>query len=91
MGEYRDLYLKSDVLLSADVFEKFRKTCMQYYKLDPCHYFTSPRLSWDAILKMADIKLELIIDVKGFSSMKRVCVVKCLTQPIVMARQTINT
>ena len=49
MGEYHDLYLKSDVLLLADMFEGFRKTCLQYYKLDPCHYFTSPGLSWDAI------------------------------------------
>ena len=45
MGEYHDLYLKSDILLLADVFENFRKTCMQYYKLDPCHYFTSLGLS----------------------------------------------
>ena len=45
MGEYHDLYLKSDVLLLADAFESFRKTCLQYYKLDPCHYFTSPGLS----------------------------------------------
>ena len=41
MGEYHDLYLKSDILLLADVFENFRKTCLEYYKLDPCHYFTS--------------------------------------------------
>ena len=46
MGEYHDLYLVSDVLLLTDVFENFRKTCMQCYKLDPCHYFTSPGLSW---------------------------------------------
>ena len=57
MGEYHDLYLKSDILLLADVFENFRKTCLEYYKLDPCHYFTSPGLSWDAMLKMTNIKL----------------------------------
>ena len=57
MGEYHDLYLKSDMLLLADVSENFRKTCLQYYKLDPCHYFTSPGLSWDAMLKMTNINL----------------------------------
>ena len=55
MGEYHDLYLGSDVLLLTDVFESFRKTCLQSYKLDPCHYFTSPGLSWDAMLKMTNI------------------------------------
>ena len=58
--------MKLDVLLLADVFENFRRTCMQYYKLDPCHYFTSPGLSWDAMFKMTDIELELIIDVDMF-------------------------
>ena len=55
MGEYHVLHLKSDILLLADVFENFRKTCLLYYKLDPCHYFTSPGLSRDAMLKMTDI------------------------------------
>ena len=45
MGEYHDLYPVSDMLLLTDVSENFRKTCMQYYKLDPCHYLTSPSLS----------------------------------------------
>ena len=45
MGEYHDLYLLSDVLLLADVFEYFGKTVLQYYKLDPAHYFTSPGMS----------------------------------------------
>ena len=45
MGEYHDLYLNSDVLLPFDVFESFRRTCLQYYKSDPCHYFTSLGLS----------------------------------------------
>ena len=66
MGEYHDLCLKSDMLLLADVFESFRKTCLQYYKLDPCHYFTSPGLSWDTMLKMTNFKLELMTDVDMF-------------------------
>ena len=45
MGDYHDYYLASDVVLLSDVFENFRKTCLEYYKLDPCHYFTSPGLS----------------------------------------------
>ena len=71
MGEYHDLYLKSDILLLADVFENFRKTCHQYFKLDPCHYFTSPGLSWDAMLKMTGIKLELMTDVDMFQSIEK--------------------
>ena len=71
MGEYHDLYLKSDILLLADVFENFRKTCLQYYKLDPCHYFTSPGLSWDAMLKMTNIKLELMTDIDMFQFIEK--------------------
>ena len=71
MGEYHDLYLKSDVLLLADVFENFRKTCLEYYKLDPCHYFTSPGLSWDAMLNMTDIKLELMTDIDMFQFIEK--------------------
>ena len=71
MGEYHDLYLKSDILLLVDVFENFRKTCLEYYKLDPCHYFTSPGLSWDAMLKMTDIKLELMTDIDMFQFIEK--------------------
>ena len=71
MGEYHDLYLKSDILLLADVFENFRKTCLKYYKLDPCRYFTSPGLSWDAMLKMTDIKLELMTDIDMFQFIEK--------------------
>ena len=45
MGDCHDHYLKKDVLLLADVFEKFIDMCLKFYKLDPCHYFTSPGLS----------------------------------------------
>ena len=71
MGEYHDLYLGSDVLLLADVFESFRKTCLQYYKLDPCHYFTSPGLSWDAMLKMTNIELEFMTDIDMFQFIEK--------------------
>jgi len=71
MGEYHDLYLKTDVLLLADVFENFRKVCNEYYKLDPCHYFTSPGLSWDAMLKMTKIKLQLITDIDIFQFIEK--------------------
>ena len=50
----------------ADVFEKFIKTCLKYYELDPCHYFSSPRLSWDAMLKMTDVKLEKEPDIDKY-------------------------
>ena len=50
-------------MLLADVFEKFIHTCLQYYGLDPCHYFSSPELSWDTMLKRAGIQLELITDI----------------------------
>ena len=66
MGQYHDLYLKSDLLLLSDVFESFRKMCLEYYKLDPCWYFSSPGLSWDAMLKMTKIKLELMVDIDMF-------------------------
>ena len=58
-GDYHDLYLKTVFLLLAAVFEKFINTCIYYYGLDPCHYFSNPGLSWDAILKMTRIEVKL--------------------------------
>ena len=55
VGDCYDLYLKTDVLLLGNVFERFINTCLDYYGLDPCHYFGSPGLSWDAMLKMTKI------------------------------------
>ena len=63
MGDYYNLYLKTYVLLLADVFEKFIKTCLDQYQLDPCHYFSSPGLSWDAMFKITGIESELISDI----------------------------
>lgn len=63
LGEYADLYLKTDILLLSDVFENFRETCLRIYKLDPAHYYTSPGFSWDSMLKYTDIDIELFTDI----------------------------
>ena len=63
MGDYHDYYLKKDVLLLADVFEKFIDTCLKFYRVDPCHYFSSPGLSWNVMLKMIGVRLEKFVDI----------------------------
>ena len=71
MDDYYDLYLKTDVLLLAGVFEKFINTCLKYYRLVPFYYFSSPELSWDAMLKMTEIELELISDIDLYLSAEK--------------------
>ncbi|XP_014235688.2 uncharacterized protein LOC106658308, partial [Trichogramma pretiosum] len=63
LGEYSDLYLKTDVLLLADVFENFRNMCIESYELDSAHYFTTPGYAWDACLKLTNVTLALITDI----------------------------
>ena len=62
LGEYRDLYVQSDTLLLADVFENLTNTCIKVYELDPAHFLSLPRLAWQACLKKINIKLELLTD-----------------------------
>ena len=62
LGEYDDLYLKTDVILLANVFEEFRKVCLKNYGLDPAHFYTAPGLAWKACLKKTRIRLELLLD-----------------------------
>ncbi|TNC95731.1 MAG: hypothetical protein FD118_4177, partial [Rhodocyclaceae bacterium] len=66
MKDYHELYLKTDVLLLADVFESFRKGCLENYRLDPAHYVSSPHLSWDAMLNMTNCQLQLLDDSEMF-------------------------
>ena len=56
MGDYHDHYLRKDVLLLADVYEKFIVTFLKLNELDPCHYFSSPGSSWDAMLKTTTVR-----------------------------------
>ena len=58
-------------MLLADVFEKFIDTCLKFYKLDPCHYFSSPGLRWDAMLKMTGVEVEKIFDIAWTYSLKK--------------------
>ena len=60
LGEYHDLYVQSDTLLLADVFENFKNTCIKVYELDPAHFLSLPGLAWQAFLKKTNIKLELL-------------------------------
>ena len=62
MKDYLNFYLKCGNLLLADVFEKFRNNSLKNYGLCPSHYLSTTGLSWDAMLKMTKLKLELIID-----------------------------
>ena len=62
IADYHDIYLQLGVLLLADIFETFRKTCLDFYSLDPLHYFTTADLAWDVALRMSRVDLQLITD-----------------------------
>ena len=62
LGDYHDLYVQSDTLLLADVFENFRDMCLKEYELDPAHFLSLPGLAWQACLKKANVELELLTD-----------------------------
>ena len=62
LGEYHDLYIKTDVILLANVFEAFRGVCLKNYELDSAHFHTAPGLAWKACSKKTRIRLELLLD-----------------------------
>ena len=59
LGEYHDLYVQSDTLLLADIFEKCRNTCIEIYELDPAHFLSAPGLAWQACLKKNKCKFRI--------------------------------
>ena len=60
LGDYHDLYVQSDTLVPADVFENFRNKCIEIYELDTAHFLSAPGLAWQACLKKTQVKLELL-------------------------------
>ena len=71
LGEYHDLYVQSDTLLLADVFENFRNMCPEINELDPGKFLSAPGLVWQATLKKAKVKLDLLTDIDVISGRKR--------------------
>ena len=63
LGKYHDLYVQTDTLQLAEIFENFRKACNKKYQLDPAHFVSAPALAWQACLKKTDVKLELLTDI----------------------------
>ena len=61
-GEYYDLYVQSGTLLLTDIFENFRNMCPEIYEHDPVNFVSAPGLAWQACLKKAEVKLELLTD-----------------------------
>ena len=62
IGEYHDIYVRSDTLLLADIFENFKQSCLKNYELDPAHFVSLPGLAWQACLKKTNVELELLTD-----------------------------
>ena len=71
LGEYHDLYLKSDTFLLADVFEIYRKMCLKIYHLDPVKSISAPALAWQTALKKTEVKLELLTDIDMLSKVEK--------------------
>ena len=93
--DYMMLYLKADVLLSVEVFEKFRAMCLEYYEIDPCYTYSTPGLTWLCGLKYTNVRLKYykentfnIYDTiqrgirGGLASVLGDCHVKCMNKGI---------
>ena len=72
LGEYNDLYVQSDTLLLADIFDNFQTTCLEIYKPDPARLHTAPGLAWKAAFKRTKVRLDMLLTLeKGLT--ERMC------------------
>ena len=72
LGEYYDLFVQSDTLLSADVFKNFWNMCLEIYELDPIQFFNATGLVWQTALKNTKVKLHLLTDIDVLSTVEKV-------------------
>lgn len=71
LGEWTDMYLKTDVLLLCSIFENFRDVTLREFQLDLAHFYSAPGLSWSAMLKMTKVELQLVTDVDTLNFISR--------------------
>ena len=91
MGDYHDHYLKKFVLLFVMIFLKSCWHVLKFCKLDSCRYFSSPGLSWDALLKMSGVELEKISDIDMYLFIEKELREEFLTWLKDIVKQITNT
>ena len=69
LGDYHDLYVQSDKVLLANVFENLQNMCLQVYELDPAHFLFALGLTWQAALKKTKVELDLLTDIDGINGL----------------------
>ena len=90
LGEYHNLFVRTDTLLLADVSENFRNMCLEIYGLDPVYFVSAPGLAWQACLKKTEVKLELLTDYDMLLMIEKGIRVEFAKQHIGMLKQIIN-
>ena len=90
LGDYHDLYVQSDTLLLADVFENFRNKCIEIHELDPAHFLSAPGLAWQVCLKKTGVRLKFLIDIDMLLMVEKGIRGGYVMQYIGMLKQIIN-
>ena len=85
------MYIQSDTILLADVFENFRNKCIEIYELDPAPFLSAPGLAWQACLKKKGVKLELLTDIDMLLMVEKELEAEYVMQYIGMLKQIVNT
>ena len=85
------MYIQSDTIFLADVFENFRKKCIEIYELDPAPFLSTPGLAWQACLKKKGVKLELLTDIDMLLMVEKELEAEYVMQYIGMLKQIVNT